>query len=87
MTNRPIWFKAKTYGWGWYPSTWQGWAVIAVYILVVSLIFNFFDNNASANREDSLIIFGLFLLSTIALVTISYLFGEKPGWRWGEKII
>ena len=28
-----IWFPAKRYGWGWGPPvTWQGWAVIAVWI-------------------------------------------------------
>ena len=22
------WFKAKTYGYGWTPATWQGWGII-----------------------------------------------------------
>ncbi len=26
------WFKAKNYGWGWYPATWQGWLILAGFI-------------------------------------------------------
>ena len=35
--NRPIWFKRKTYGYGWTPATWQGWLIIAVWIGLVLL--------------------------------------------------
>ncbi|MCX6717702.1 MAG: hypothetical protein NTU76_03445 [Candidatus Taylorbacteria bacterium] len=23
-----LWFKRKTYGWGWVPSSWEGWFVV-----------------------------------------------------------
>lgn len=82
--SRPIWFKAKRYGWGWYPATWQGWLVIAVYILVVSLIFKYFDGQAVVSRAKSIEMSLMFLVSTIALVVTSFLFGEKPGWHWGK---
>ena len=30
------WFPAKRYGWGWgFPTTWQGWLVIALYVVLI----------------------------------------------------
>jgi predicted GH43/DUF377 family glycosyl hydrolase len=26
--KRIFWFRAKEYGWGWYPATWEGWLVL-----------------------------------------------------------
>lgn len=31
--EKKFWFKRKRYGYGWAPSTWQGWLVIAVYVV------------------------------------------------------
>ncbi len=31
--NQKYWFKAKEYGWGWYPSSRQGWLVMLVWLL------------------------------------------------------
>lgn len=30
--KRIFWFRAKEYGWGWYPATWEGWLVLLVFI-------------------------------------------------------
>jgi len=30
----PRWFRKKTIGYGWTPSTWQGWGVIALLMTV-----------------------------------------------------
>ncbi len=30
-----FWFRPKAYGYGVTPSTWEGWVVVAVYILVI----------------------------------------------------
>ena len=37
MKNKKIWFKAKRYGWGWYPSTWQG--AVCIFIWVILFVF------------------------------------------------
>lgn len=82
--SKPIWFKAKQYGWGWYPATWQGWLVIAAYIILV-LAFSLTIDKNSPPRE---IVFTLVLpvvLLTIALIRICYKKGERPGWRWGDN--
>lgn len=79
------WFKAKRYGWGWYPGSWQGWLVLGIYLLLVFLDFHRIDSQ-SHSVSDVLINFipNSFIL-TILLIVICYLTGEKPGWRWGDK--
>lgn len=35
ITKRP-WFGPKRYfGWGWTPVTWEGWAVTAIFLVIV----------------------------------------------------
>ena len=39
MIAKPEWFKRRKYfGWGAYPSTWQGWAYMAVVIALIAII-------------------------------------------------
>lgn len=80
-----LWFKAKHYGWGWYPATWQGWTVMGVYIAML-IIFLIRIENYSHSGSDTLI--GMivpFIVLTALLITICYRTGEKPRWRWGSK--
>jgi hypothetical protein len=72
-----LWFKRKTYGWGWIPSTKEGWLVILAYIILVSMFALTIDEN-SPTRE---IIFTGILpiaLLTATLIRICYKKGEKP---------
>jgi len=78
-----IWFKAKRYGWGWYPSTWQGWIVLLAFILAEIFSFNKIDS-VSHSVSDTLINFiPLTIILIIILIAVCYLKGEKPRWRWG----
>ncbi len=72
--DRRLWFKAKNFGWGWYPSTWEGWIVLLIYILYVV--------NRSIESKKNFEIF----FATILLIIICYMTGEKPEWRWGKKL-
>lgn len=79
------WFKAKKYGWGWYPATWQGWLILAVYIALVA--FNFFRNDYNSQSVQTTVL-GFapeFVVLTAILIGICYATGEKPGWHWGNK--
>ena len=79
---KPIWFKAKTYGYGWYPASWQGWLVLLIYAAIfISLIYIF-----ESDVEKYLVFYlvSVFVLTGL-LIYISYKTGEKPGWRWGDK--
>ncbi len=80
----PFWFKAKTYGWGWTPTTWQGWLCIGVYVLLMSLTPVILDTAAHSGSDTLLVTFPYWLIYTAVLVIISVLTGEKPRWRWGK---
>jgi uncharacterized membrane protein HdeD (DUF308 family) len=77
-----IWFKAKKYGWGWYPSTWQGWLVVIGYLIIFAILIAIFETNVEKFLVPYLI---SVIFLTSLLIYISYKKGEKPGWRWGDK--
>lgn len=82
---KKLWFKAKTYGWGWYPSTWQGWLILLAYIGLLYFPF-FYMYSKSKSINDILIhLIPHFTILTLILIVICFRTGEKPRWQWGEK--
>lgn len=79
-----IWFKAKNYGYGWYPASPEGWLVLSVFILVLAL--NVLRIVYHPSLTD-LVIWYLpeTFIETSTLIFICYLTGEKPEWRWGNR--
>lgn len=79
-----LWFKNKTYGWGWTPATWEGWLVLAVFIGLFAWNVAVFGGWAIAptNAEVAWYLVRVGLLVT-ALLLVCYKKGEKPGWHWG----
>jgi hypothetical protein len=73
------WFPAKRYGWGWGPPiVWQGWAVLAVFVvLVVAGIFVF----SPETHPGRFLTYVVVLCALLGLVC--WLKGERPRWRWG----
>lgn len=76
------WFRAKRFGWGWTPVSWQGWVTTVVYIGL--LVHEVLRASEGAQSEGGMV-------STLALpfIGISILFfslcwitGERPRWRW-----
>lgn len=79
-TDKEVWFRAKTYGWGWgLPLTWQGWVVFGVYFGL--LAFGIINLNGNILPIPFV---PYFIVVTVALVVVCYLKGEKPRWRWGK---
>lgn len=75
---KKIWFKRKTYGWGWTPVTWEGWTTVLVWLAL--LVFAM--SKMQENSIESLI----FVFTMVAfLLFISYKKGEPPCWQWGDK--
>ena len=72
-----LWFKAKHYGWGWYPCSWQGWTVMLIWIALVWTSMSWIPEHQVWNKILHTIIF------TAILITICYKKGESPRWRWG----
>jgi hypothetical protein len=79
-----LWFKAKDYGWGWYPSAWQGWLVVLGYIVILAVIF-ILTKNYIVNDSDVFIFLIPVAIATALLLFICYKKGERPEWRWGKK--
>lgn len=80
-----LWFKRKLFGWGWTPVTWQGWSVIAIYLVLVSMFGLTIDQNSPPNEIAFTFIIPIAILTTL-LIRIAYRKGEKPKWQWGKDI-
>jgi hydrogenase/urease accessory protein HupE len=81
---KKLWFKRKRYGWGWYPVSWQGWLVTALYAGII-IALGFTVDEASPVREQIFTFFLPFAVVTVALIRVCYAKGEKPRWQWGDK--
>ena len=78
--NNEIWFKRKLYGWGWTPSTWEGWLVTFSWLVVFIYLMQKIAENGLI--KNVVIIF----LMTYLLIFICYKKGEKPKWQWGKRL-
>ncbi len=83
--SKKLWFKAKDYGWGWQPSSWQGWLVLSLYLVFNINVFWGVDNQSYYGRGDLINHFLPLVVSTVILIIVCYKKGEKPEWRWGKK--
>jgi len=83
IKNNPegYWFKRKLYGWGWTPVKWQGWAVVAVFVLFI-LLTAFSLEKMPTDSEITWFLAKIIFL-VILLLLICYKKGEKPKWQWG----
>jgi hypothetical protein len=82
MTGVP-WFRAKTRGWRWSPSTRQGWAVMAVWVAALAawMIYRSPALEAGWFHFDALTYAGVLVLAAVLFV-VCWLKGESPGpWR------
>jgi len=85
VAKKDIWFERKLYGWGWHPTTWQGWAVTFGYLACVLILS--FQKDTFASAGDITIAFVLPLtILTMIFVIIAYKKGEEPRWQWGKRI-
>lgn len=83
--EKKLWFRAKRYGYGWYPHAWQGWLVVFVWLLLFTGIVSWL-NLKFANIWVAVtlsLLAGGFL--TGVLYAIALKTGEKPRWKWGEN--
>lgn len=76
------WFKAKLFGWGWTPVTWQGWLATGLYVILMIAFALTLDGNSPPREVFFTGIFPMMLL-TIGFIRVCYRTGEKPRWQWG----
>ena len=85
MKKNKLWFRRKTYGWGWTPITWEGWLVTFV-VLVIPLIIRL--SAKAYGLEKSTQYFYTWAsvpILLMSLILICFRYGEKPKWQWGLK--
>jgi len=81
---KKLWFKRKLFGWGWYPASWEGWVVTAVFVaLIVAFSFTV-DENSSAQDKAFTFLLPILIL-TATFIRIAYKTGEAPRWQWGKE--
>ena len=85
MESKKLWFKAKRYGWGWYPCSWQGWAILAMYLFVVISDVIFIDRHSHSVSGSLMNFFPHVYILTVFLIIICSATGEKAGWRWPAR--
>ena len=80
---KKYWLRAKWYGWGWTPATWQGWLVTLIYVVLIIFFSSTIDEN-SPRKEVILMCVLPTILLTASFIGIAYKKGEKPKWNWGK---
>ncbi len=80
---RRLWFKAKHYGYGWYPASWEGWAVTGGFVVFLLLPQIAVPQNID-DRLFALLYFPYAAILTTLLLWICVKTGEKARWRWGK---
>ena len=79
QSDRKYWFPAKRYGWGWgIPSTWQGWAVIVGFVVLISVGSILFPPRTELAAYLAYVVVLAAILTAVVWMT-----GEPPRWRWG----
>lgn len=82
------WFKPKTYGYGAYPVTWKGWALIAGFVAAEVLLGLALVYLILPLRADGLTITLLTALVAVAMIVLAWSFirlsqaKTEGGWRW-----
>ena len=80
-----LWFKRKRYGWGWTPSSWEGWLTIAIFLVLTILNFRRIDAVQHSGSDTLINFVPQTCILVLVLLLICWQKGEKPRWQWGEK--
>lgn len=83
--NKSIWFKARRYGWGWTPVSWQGWVILFVWAGLFGGQVAWFNIAYPTGLLAPIASIVVGLIMTGILLWITYSTGETPGWQWGNQ--
>lgn len=82
-----LWFRAKTYGWGWTPASIEGWLVLAAFFVGVAIDIAVFvyRKQHGADPRSAMIGFLIWIgILSAALIAVGWTTGERPRWHWGD---
>lgn len=78
------WFKAKKYGYGWYPASKKGWLVMLTWFVAFLILLNIFLKRNSQDSKDFFWYIPSVFFITFILLLIARKKGEPARWRWGD---
>ena len=84
----PVWFEPKLYGYGAVPVTWQGWAVVGVFIVaVLAAVWWWLGFDRSVKAAPASVVW--FLVTVAVLVAVLWVVSQATTsgewrWRWGS---
>ena len=82
--ERRYWFRARRYGYGWTPCSWQGWLVLGVFIILFTATV---AGSIAAASVSGVLVAACTLASVmlvVALIYVCWAMGEPARWRWGK---
>jgi uncharacterized membrane protein YhaH (DUF805 family) len=82
--SKKLWFKRKTYGWGWTPCSWQGWAATLAYVALLGLFVSWLTPSDTLSQVVRKFILPMSII-TLIFIELAYKKGESPKWQWGKK--
>lgn len=84
---KKYWFKPKCYGYGFCPSSWEGWIATIVFIGLVfaSAYVNGFFSSEIDNKDGVRYLLDLFILSGVFTALFKDSVDGGLQWRWGDK--
>ncbi|HEX3538453.1 MAG TPA: hypothetical protein VHU15_16970 [Stellaceae bacterium] len=98
--ERPLWFKARRYGWGWTPASPEGWIVTivaGVALLAGNYLIAILGGPSGEIRSvddlmprlsPSVVLVAVIVWNTLVLIPtiwICWKTGERPRWNWGGR--
>jgi len=83
---KKIWFKRKKYGWGWTFGTWESFVVFGLYVVINIFLFVIIDPRSHSGSDTLINFVPSFLALTAVFYFICWWKGEKPRWRWGNRV-
>lgn len=78
MRNK-YWFRKRKYGWGWTPSTWEGWLITLIFLCVYLYVALTMSDEAVAEEGMFRILFLPLLALVILFLAIVWKKGEPLG--------
>lgn len=85
--KQQYWFKRRRYGYGWTPTTWQGWLAVSAFLFVaigsaVTLIAVY---EGVYDSELIWVYMNIVFVALAGFIIVSTKKAPVPKWRWGKK--
>jgi hypothetical protein len=82
-----LWFRAKTYGWGWTPASIEGWLVLGLFVVGIAADVAMYTHRLHSGvgvRAATIWFLVWVAVLSAALIAVGWMTGERPRWHWGD---